>query len=93
MRKNGRSIVVLAFMGLVAVGCVDASSSDDDPPVGQAEQAVGTTFKLTEYWTDASYTIRVGYCVGPSVCSGGNTVCHGSKSAFSTGWSLFTSCP
>lgn len=84
MRKNGRSIVVLAFMGLVAVGCVDASSSDVDPPVGHADQGLGTKYKFTEYWTDASHTIRVGYCVGPSVCSGGDTVCEGSKSAFPT---------
>jgi hypothetical protein len=84
MRKDMRSIVALAFAGLLAVGCVDASSSDDDPALGQAEQALGSAFKLTEYWTDASHTVRLGYCVGPSVCSGGSTVCSGSKSAFST---------
>jgi hypothetical protein len=75
-----RRIAALSIVCAVvaAAGCL-GNGPTDDPPVGQTEQALGSAYKLTTYYSSSGS--EVGHCIGPSVCTGFNTECSGTKTA------------
>ena len=78
MRTKQLSVLaaVLLSAALAVTGCFVGDDSDD-PTLDETGQALGSASKVTNYYDSAAKTHRVGYCVGPSICQGGSTVCYG----------------
>ncbi|MFT3771484.1 MAG: hypothetical protein QM820_39215 [Minicystis sp.] len=89
--KNIIRLCACLSLGLFAVACVGSPSSSEpgspesgDEEVGEAEQALPSSYTITTYYKEAAKINEVGYCISPSICTGSTTSCSGQKTVYYT---------
>lgn len=75
--------------GVLAMGCVSSSATEDTATVGEAAQELGATTQAQErevtYYAEAAHINEVGFCIGPYMCYGPKGLhCSGIKTQYYT---------
>ena len=79
-----RWIVASMLVGLLATACGESTPPPGEEDVGDAEQALASSYTYTTYYKEAAKINEVGYCLTPSICSGSTLQCSGVKSIYRT---------
>lgn len=77
--KTVLRLAVLLPLGLFAAACIGPAADEE---VGEAQEALPSTFTITTYYKEAAKINVVGHCVSPSICSGATTQCTGTKTSY-----------
>jgi len=83
-------ICAVLSIGLFAAACVGSTSPEsagatsEEERVGDAEEALGTSYVFVTYYKEAAHLHEVGECTFPSICSGATKTCTGVQTAYHT---------